>query len=391
MIEQVCSHTTQKGKSTMKRKIRMGMVGGGPGAFIGEVHRMAARLDGEIELVSGVFGRNPEKSRLCAANLYLDPDRGYADYKTMVAKELAMPEDKRIDFVAICTPNLYHFPVAKAFLEAGFHVLCEKPIAMSSAEAVELDQLVKKSGKLFCLMHNYTGFPMIRQARQLIADGALGEVRKINVEYSLGWLASPNAGKQAAWRVDPRQAGISGCMADIGTHAQNLIEFVSGMKITAVSADLATFVEGRLLDDDGSVLLRFDNPVTRGVIFASEVATGEENNFILKIYGDKAALEWHQHTPEDLILRSNDSPIQILRRGWPGTGKAAAEFSRLPAGHPEGFLEAFANLYKSFAQAIRENKPGDYPSTADGISEMRFLEAIVANSSGTEKWTKVLQ
>ncbi|MDD3954573.1 MAG: Gfo/Idh/MocA family oxidoreductase [Lentisphaeria bacterium] len=375
----------------MKRKIRMGMVGGGPGAFIGEVHRMAARLDGEIELVSGVFGRDPEKSRQCASDLYLDPTRGYADYQTMIAKELSLPENERIDFVAVCTPNLYHFTVAKAFLEAGFHVLCEKPVAMSSAEAVELDSLVKKNGRLFCLMHNYTGFPMIRQARQLIADGVLGTIRKINVEYSLGWLAAPNAGKQAAWRVDPKQAGISGCMADIGTHAQNLIEFVSGLKITAVSADLATFVEGRSLDDDGSVLLRFNNPVARGVIFASEVATGEENNFILKIYGDKAALEWHQQTPEDLILRSNDAPIQILRRGWPGTGSAAAAFSRLPAGHPEGFLEGFANMYKAFAKAIRDKQPGDYPSTADGIAEMHFLEAIVANSRGTEKWTKVPQ
>jgi len=313
-----------KGRRPMKQKIKMGMVGGGPGAFIGEVHRMAARLDGEIELVSGVFGRDPEKSRLCAADLYLDPARGYADYQTMIAKELALPANERIDFVSICTPNLYHFPVAKAFLEAGFHVLCEKPLAMSSAEALVLDNLVRKSGKMFCLMHNYTGFPMIQQARQLIADGVLGTIRKINVEYSLGWLAAPNAGKQAAWRVDPKQAGISGCMADIGTHAQNLIEFVSGLKITAVSADLATFVAGRSLDDDGSVLLRFNNPVARGVIFASEVATGEENNFILKIYGDKAALEWHQQTPEDLIVRSNDAPIQILRRGWPGTGSAAA-------------------------------------------------------------------
>ncbi len=375
----------------MKRKIRMGMVGGGVGAFIGEVHRMAARLDGQIELLSGVFGRDPEKSRLCAKDLFLDPERGYADYQTMIARELAVPEDERIDFVTICTPNLYHFQIAKAFLEAGFHVLCEKPIAMSSAEAIELDQLVKKTGKQFCLFHNYTGFPMIRQARQLIADGVLGAVRKINVEYSLGWLASPNAGKQAAWRVDPKQAGISGCMADIGTHAQNLVEFVSGLKITAVSADLATFVEGRALDDDGSVMLRFNDPQARGVIFASEVATGEENNFILKIYGDKAALEWHQHTPEDLILRSNDAPIQTLRRGWPGTGEEAAAFSRLPAGHPEGFIESFANLYKAFAKAIRDNQAGDYPSTEAGVAEMHFLEAIVANSNGQEKWTKVPQ
>ncbi len=374
----------------MKRKIRMGMVGGGPGAFIGAVHRIAARLDGEIELVSGVFGRDPAKSRACAEELYLDPARGYADYQSMIKAELALPADQRIDFVAICTPNQFHFPVAKAFLEAGFHVLCEKPLAMSSAEALELEALVKKNGKLFCLMHNYTGFPMVRQARQLIAEGKLGTIRKVNVEYSLGWLAAPNAGKQAAWRVDPKQAGISGCMADIGTHAQNLIEFVTGMPIREVSAELATFVPGRALDDDGSVLLRFDGDA-RGVIFASEVATGEENNFILKIYGDKAALEWHEQDPENLIIRSNDAPIQVLRRGWPGTGEAAAQNSRLPAGHPEGFIEAFANLYKMFAEAIRAGKPGDYPSVSDGVAEMRFLEAIVANSHGTEKWTKIVR
>lgn len=368
----------------------MGMVGGGPGAFIGAVHRIAARLDGEIELVSGVFGRDPAKSRASAEELYLDPDRGYSDYQAMIKAELALPEEQRIDFVSICTPNHCHFPVAKAFLEAGFNVLCEKPLAMSSAEARELEALVKKSGKLFCLMHNYTGFPMVRQARQLIAEGKLGTIRKVNVEYSLGWLAAPNAGKQAAWRVDPKQAGISGCMADIGTHAQNLIEFVTGMPIREVSAELATFVPGRALDDDGSVLLRFDNGA-RGVIFASEVATGEENNFILKIYGDKAALEWQEQDPENLIIRSNDAPIQVLRRGWPGTGEAAAQNSRLPAGHPEGFIEAFANIYKMFAEAIRGGKPGDYPSVTDGVAEMLFLEAIVANSNGSEKWTKIVR
>ena len=374
----------------MKRKVRMGMVGGGPGAFIGGVHRIAARLDGEIELVSGVFGRDPAKSRTCAEELYLDPARGYADYQSMIKAELALPEDQRIDFVSVCTPNHCHFPVAKAFLEAGFNVLCEKPLAMNSAEALELEAAVQKSGKLFCLMHNYTGFPMVRQARQLIAEGRLGTIRKVNVEYSLGWLAAPDAGKQAAWRVDPGQAGISGCMADIGTHAQNLIEFVTGMPIREVSAELATFVPGRVLDDDGSVLLRFDNGA-RGVIFASEIAAGEENNFILKIYGDKAALEWQEQDPENLIIRSNDAPVQILRRGWPGTGEAAARHSRLPAGHPEGFIEAFANIYKMFAEAIRRGRPGDYPSVSDGVTEMRFLEAVVANSNGTEKWTKIVR
>lgn len=372
----------------INQKIKMGMIGGGPGAFIGAVHRIAARLDGQIELVAGVFGTDPAKSRGFAEELFVEPGRVYADYTAMIAAEKRRPEDQRIDFVTICTPNLFHFPIAKAFLEAGFHVLCEKPVAMSSAEALALEALVQTSGKQFCLMHNYAGYPMVRQAKQAIEDGVLGALRKINVEYSLGWLAAPNAGKQAAWRIDPKQAGISGCMADIGTHAQHLIEYTTGLKIRAVSADLATFVPGRALDDDGSVMLRFDGTV-RGVIFASEVATGEENNLILKIYGDKAALEWRQQIPEELIIRSNDAPIQILRRGWPGTGKAAARTSRLPAGHPEGFLEAFANIYRAFADTIRTGAKADYPSIADGVAEMRFLEAIVANSNGSEKWTPI--
>lgn len=372
----------------MLRKLKMGMVGGGEGAFIGEVHRIAARMNGGIELVAGVFGTNREKSLECGRNLYLAPERIYPDFMAMADAERALPEGERIDFVTVCTPNRLHFAVSAKFLQNGFHVLCEKPVAMNLAEALELEAIVKRSGKLFALMHNYNGFPMIKQARKVIASGQLGELRKINVEYSLGWLAAPNAGKQAAWRVDPKQAGISGCMADIGTHAETLIRYLTGLRIVEVSADLATFVEGRELDDDGSVLLRFDNGA-RGVIFASEVSTGEENNFIVKIYGDKAALEWHVQTPEELILRSNDAPIQILRRGWPGTGEEAAKASRLPAGHPEGFLEAFANLYDAFAGAIRAGAPGDYPDIGDGISEMRFLEAIVANSKGEAKWTKI--
>lgn len=372
----------------MLRKLKMGMVGGGEGAFIGEVHRIAARMNGGIELVAGVFGTNREKSLECGRNLYLAPERIYPDFMTMADAERALPEGERIDFVTVCTPNRLHFAVSAKFLQSGFHVLCEKPVAMNLAEALELEAIVKRSGKLFALMHNYNGFPMIKQARKVIASGQLGELRKINVEYSLGWLAAPNAGKQAAWRVDPKQAGISGCMADIGTHAETLIRYLTGLRIVEVSADLATFVEGRELDDDGSVLLRFDNGA-RGVIFASEVSTGEENNFIVKIYGDKAALEWHVQTPEELILRSNDAPIQILRRGWPGTGEEAAKASRLPAGHPEGFLEAFANVYNAFAGAIRSGVPGDYPGIGDGVSEMRFLEAIVANSKGETKWTKI--
>lgn len=377
----------------MKQKIRMGMVGGGAGAFIGDVHRRAARLCGDIELVAGVFGRNPESSKACARDLFVPENRVYADYEAMIKGELALPADKRIEFVAIVTPNQWHFPIANAFLKAGFNVLCEKPITLNSKQALELKATLEASGKLFALMHNYTGFPMVKQAKQMIADGVLGKLCKINVEYSLGWLASPNAGKQAVWRVDPKQAGISGCMADIGTHAEQLINYITGLKITEVSADLATFVEGRELDDDGTVLLRFCNGA-RGVIFASEVSTGEENNLIVKIYGTKAAIEWRQQTPEDLIVRSNDEPMKIYRRNWAGTCEAARKVCNLPAGHPEGFLEAFASIYRSFADDIHAQRAGkapvgDYPGIEDGISEMRFLEAIVENSNGDKKWTKL--
>jgi predicted dehydrogenase len=372
----------------------MGMVGGGQGAFIGDVHRRAARVNGDIELVAGVFGTDVAKSRECGEQLFLDPSRVYPTYQDMVVGEQRRAAGDRIDFVAVVTPNRMHYPIAKAFLEGGFHVLCEKPISMSSAQALDLKATLVKSGKLFALMHNYTGYPMVKQARQMVADGALGQIRKINVEYSLGWLAAPNAGKQAAWRVNPAEAGISGCMADIGTHAQNLIAYVTGLDIASLNADLATFVPGRALDDDGSVLLRFSNGA-RGVIFASEVSTGEENNFVLKIYGDKAALEWRQESPENLIIRSNDAPMQVYRRGWAGTCQASQQASHLPAGHPEGFLEAFANIYRAFADAIiaglngDKNPTGDFPGIDDGIAEMRFLEALVKSSADTSKWVSM--
>ncbi len=378
----------------MNRKIKMGMVGGGQGAFIGDVHRRAARVNGDIELVAGVFGTDVAKSRECGEQLFLDPSRVYPTYQDMVVGEQRRAAGDRIDFVAVVTPNRMHYPIAKAFLEGGFHVLCEKPISMSSAQALDLKATLVKSGKLFALMHNYTGYPMVKQARQMVADGALGQIRKINVEYSLGWLAAPNAGKQAAWRVNPAEAGISGCMADIGTHAQNLIAYVTGLDIASLNADLATFVPGRALDDDGSVLLRFSNGA-RGVIFASEVSTGEENNFVLKIYGDKAALEWRQESPENLIIRSNDAPMQVYRRGWAGTCQASQQASHLPAGHPEGFLEAFANIYRAFADAIiaglngDKNPTGDFPGIDDGIAEMRFLEALVKSSADTSKWVSM--
>lgn len=378
----------------MSRKLRMGMVGGGQGAFIGDVHRKAARLTGEIDLVAGVFGRNHDKSLETAKALYLDPARVYSSFEEMARAEAALPADKRIDFVTVATPNITHFPISKLFLENGFHVLCEKPVTISSEQAIELSAIIAKNNSLFALMHNYTGFPMVKQARQMVKDGVLGDIRKINVEYSLGWLASPNASKQAIWRVDPERAGISGCMADIGTHAQNLIHYITDLNITELSADLATFVPGRKLDDDGSVLLHFDNGA-HGIIFASEVSTGEENNFIIKIYGEKAALEWHEQSPEDLIIRTNDAPMQVYRRNWGGCHPIVAQTSNLPAGHPEGFLEAFTNIYIEFVRAIQAKIDGkdygkpDFPGIEDGISEMIFLEKMVQNANGTEKWTRM--
>lgn len=377
----------------MSRKIRMGMVGGGQGAFIGEVHRKAARLTGQIDLVAGVFGTDPEKSMECAKSLYIDPARVYPTFQDMAKGEAALPADERIDFVTVATPNITHYPISKLFLESGFSVLCEKPVTMSSSEAYDLADTIKKTGKLFALMHNYTGYPMVKQAKQMIADGLLGDIRKINVEYSLGWLASPNAGKQATWRVNPKLAGISGCMADIGTHAQNLIHYITGLDIAELNADLATFVPGRLLDDDGTVLLRFNNGA-HGVIFASEVSTGEENNFVIKIYGEKAAIEWRQESPENLYVRSNDAPMQVFRRNWAGCCPAAQAASNLPAGHPEGFIEAFTNIYLAFVSAVNAQIEGrdpgkpDFPGIEDGIAEMLFLEKMVENANSDVKWTK---
>ncbi len=374
----------------MKRKIRMGMVGGGPGSFIGGVHRMAARLDGKIELVAGAFSRDPDKSRQMAGELFLPESRCYPSYAEMFARESELPLGERMDFVAVTTPNHTHFDIAMAALRHGFHVVCDKPMTFSLLEAKELQTEVRRTGLLFALTHNYSAYPMTRQMQRMIAEGKLGKLRKIVAQYDLGWLAGPNAGKQALWRTDPAQSGIAACVADIGTHAEHLIEFVTGLKIAEVSADLTAFVEGRVLDDDASILLRFEGGA-RGLIEASVVAAGEENRLRIRVYGETGSLEWNQQTPEELLHRTNSGPAQIIRRGWAGMEPSLACWTRLPAGHPEGFVEAFANLYLDFALAVDarlENRPytPSFPGVEEGVRGMAFIEGVVESSRSGEKW-----
>ena len=378
-------------------KLRMGLVGGGEGAFIGAVHRMAAELDGQIELVCGAFSSDSERSQRAGVEIYgLPQARSYGSYQTMIEAEKAHAEDRRMHFVVVATPNHVHFPVAKMALENGFHVMSDKPVTFDLAEARALAKLTEKSGLLFGLTHNYTGYPMIKEARRLIAEGALGEVRRVVAEYIQGWLARriENEGqKQAGWRTDPSQAGAAGCMGDIGTHAENLLEYVTGRKIASLCADLTTFVGGRGLDDDGNVLLRLDNGA-KGVLFASQISVGEENALKLRVYGERGGLEWSQMEPNTLILRWIDAPAEIRRTGGPGMGEAADRSTRLPAGHPEGFLEAFANLYGNYARALRAHLAGrapdpadlDFPTIAEGVRGMEFIDAVVASSRRNSAW-----
>lgn len=382
----------------MKRKIRMGMVGGGPGAFIGAVHRMAAALDGEIELVCGAFSSRPEKSKAAGENLYLPSDRVYDSYKDMIQSEKELPEGERMDFVSIVTPNHLHFEPAKLALENGFHVVCDKPLCFNMDEALELKELVDKTKLLFALTHNYTAYPMVKQARRMIEEGAIGKVRKVVVEYPQGWLSTrleESEQKQASWRTDPKRSGIAGAMGDIGTHAENLAEYITGLQITELCADLSTFVEGRLLDDDGNVLLRFDNGA-KGILHASQISAGEENDLNIRIYGEKGGLEWRQMEPNSLIAKWLDQPTQVMRTGVGDLYPEATAHTRIPAGHPEGYLEAFANIYRNVALCVRSRLNGetpdpiyeDFPTVDDGIRGMRFIEKVVASSNSDQKWTK---
>lgn len=380
------------------RKIRMGMVGGGRGAFIGAVHRIAAAMDQQIELVCGAFSSDPQRSKDSGADFFLPPDRCYGTFGEMMEKEAALPEGERMDFVAIVTPNHLHFPAAKAALEAGFHVLSDKPATFSLEEAKQLKEIVRLSGKLYGLTHNYTGYPLVKQARQMVAEGRLGKIRKVVVEYPQGWLATKledTDQKQAAWRTDPGKSGAAGCMGDIGTHAGNLAEYITGLEIEELAADLTAFVDGRLLDDDGNILLRFKGGA-KGVLHASQISVGEENNLNIRVYGEKGGLEWHQNEPNSLLVKWLEEPMQVYRTGNGYLGEAAAKAARTPPSHPEGYLEAFANIYLCFARHIRcvidGTKPDtlvtDYPKIDDGIRGMAFIEAAVKSAQNNAAWTQ---
>ena len=383
----------------MKRKIRMGMVGGGRGAFIGAVHRMAAAIDGEIELVCGAFSSSAKKSKLSGEDLYLPSDRVYGSYEEMIKTEAQLPLGERMDFISIVTPNHMHFGPAKMALDNGFHVVCDKPLAFNMKEAKALQKLVKKTGLIFALTHNYTGYPMVKQAKAMIAKNKIGKVRKVVVEYPQGWLSTFVEGtdsKQAAWRTDPKRSGIAGAMGDIGTHAENLAEYITGLKIKKMCADLSILVDGRQLDDDGNVLLEFDNGAKR-ILSASQIAAGEENNLRIRIYGEKAGLDWRQMEPNTLVVRWLDKSTEIMRTGVGNLSPEAQAHTRLPGGHPEGYLEAFANIYRNFAKCVQarlqNKKPNkvytDFPTVADGVRGMQFIEKVVASSKSKLKWTKM--
>ena len=371
--------------------VRFGMVGGGAGAFIGEVHRLAARLDGTTQLVCGAFSRDASNSAATGAALGLAPGRAYRDYAEMFALEARLPQGERMEFVAIVTPNHMHFPVARAALEAGFHVLSDKPATLSLAEARELRAVVARTGLAYGLTHTYLGYPMVREAARLVRDGAIGAVRKIYVDYVQGWLSAPDAGKQAAWRTDPARSGPSGAMGDIGTHAHNLAEFVAGARMTEVAAELTAFVPGRRLDDDGSALFRMEGGI-RGVLNASQVCVGVENDLSIRIYGETGGLEWHHGDPASLRRTHADRPTEILRAGQDYLGRDARSRFRLPPGHPEGYIEAFANIYRDFAAGLR-NGDAMGEATSSGINEavrgMAFVEAVVESSTHGGRWTAV--
>ena len=383
------------------RKLRMGMVGGGKDAFIGAIHRIAANMDGLIELSCGALSINPEIAKDSGKMLFLPEDRTYLTYEEMIENESKMPADKRIDFITIVTPNFAHFGPAMAALENGFNVVIEKPMTFTLEEAKQLQKKVEETGLQLCLTHTYSGFPMVKQARAMMKDGALGKVRKVYVEYLQGWLSKlteREGNAQAAWRTDPKKSGKAGAMGDIGTHAAHLAEYITGLKITKLCADLNVVVEGRHLDDDGEVLLKFDNGAS-GVLVASQVAAGEENNLKIRIYGEKGSVEWVQQEPNTLLVKWLDKPAEVLRAGANYTN-ALSEFAtkncRTPGGHPEGYLEAFGNIYHNFAQTLLAKLEGkeptkemlDFPGADDGVRGMAFIENVVASGESKEKWTE---
>ena len=371
-----------------QRMLRMGMVGGGQGAFIGDVHRLAARLDGQIQLVSGAFSRDPENCKATGRQLGLGPARCYSDFHEMMAAEAQLPADQRMDFVAIVTPNHMHFPVAKVALEAGFHVLSDKPATLNLEEARELAQIVQKNDTLaYGLTHTYLGYPLVGAARAIVAEGGIGKVRKVFVEYIQGWLAGEVENKQADWRTDPARSGISGCMGDIGTHAHNLAEFVTGKVMTHVAADLSVFVEGRRLDDDGSALFRMTDGV-KGVLSASQICVGKENTLSIRVYGETGGLEWNQEEPNTLIRTYTDRPTELLRAAQGYLPDDIAAGFRTPPGHPEGYIEAFANIYLEFAKAL-QTQGGVKTGMDAAVRGMAFVEALVESSNNNSSWTEI--
>jgi predicted dehydrogenase len=384
--------------SSSSRKLRFGMIGGGRGAFIGAVHRIAAQMDGQAELVAGAFSSDPDRSRASGEDLGLAPDRVYGSFQEMAEAEAGKPVGERLDFVVIVTPNHQHFPPAKLFLERGFNVICDKPVTFDLKEALALRKVVAKSRKIFALTHNYTGNAMVKQARDLVRSGKLGALRKVVVEYPQGWLSTAlekSDQKQAAWRTDPKRSGAAGCMGDIGTHAENLARYITGLHIDELCADLTAFVKGRALDDDGNVLLRFKGGA-KGVLHASQISVGEENALNIRVYGEKAGLEWRQEHPNQLLVKHPDRPTEIWGRGNGYLTSAAAKAAaRIPAGHPEGYLEAFGNLYREAFRAIRAEVSGkklpsylDFPTIDDGIEGMAFIETVVKSSKLGAKWVK---
>jgi predicted dehydrogenase len=380
------------------RKLRFGMVGGGQGAFIGAIHRIAAVMDGRAVLVAGAFSSTPARSRASGAALGLDPARVYGSYAGMARAERALPPAERLDFVVVVTPNHQHFGPARLFLESGFNVVCDKPVTFNLAEARRLREIVRRTGKVFVLTHNYTGNAMVKQARDLVRSGALGKIRKVVVEYSQGWLSTrleTTGQKQAGWRTDPKRSGAAGSIGDIGTHAENLARYVTGLRLDSICADLTAFVPGRKLDDDANILLRFRGGA-KGVLHVSQISVGEDNRLALRVYGTKAGLEWEQEFPEELTVKYPDRAPETQRRGHGYLGRQAKAAARTPAGHPEGYLEAFGNIYQQAFRAIEAEVRGrarprdlDFPTIDDGVAGMAFIEAAVKSSSLGAKWVKL--
>lgn len=380
----------------MSRKLRMAMIGGGKDAFIGAVHRIALHMDGQVEMVAGALSAVPAVAIESGKMLFLDEERIYTDYKVMLEKEAAMPAEKRIDFVSIVTPNFVHFDPAMMALEKGFNVVIEKPITFTLEEAKQIKAKLEETGLTLLLCHTYTGYPMVKQAKQFVKSGALGKIRKIYVEYPQGWLSTFLEGSgniQASWRTDPKKSGKAGCMGDIGTHAFNLAEYVTGLEVTHLCANINTVVEGRLLDDDGAAFLKFNNGAT-GVLMATQIAAGEENNVKIRVYGEKGGIEWKQEDANTLLVKWLDKPTEVYRTGGGYNSSYAVHNTRVPAGHPEGYLEAFGNLYRNFIFTVRAKLNGeqpkpewlDFPGVNEGVRGMAFVDNVIESGKSEMKW-----